>query len=44
MDDGCGMTVKGNNDIEWNSDAVVLWLERKQNRDVWLSCEKIDQG
>jgi hypothetical protein len=26
--------VKGNNDGEWSSDGVMLWLVMKQNRDV----------
>jgi hypothetical protein len=34
MDDGCGMAVKMNNDDEWSSDGVVLWLGRRQKRDV----------
>jgi hypothetical protein len=33
-DDGHVMTVKGNNDDEWSSDGMMLWLERRQNRDV----------
>jgi hypothetical protein len=28
------MTVKGNNDVGWSSDDVVLWLGRRQNRDA----------
>jgi hypothetical protein len=33
-DDGCGTAVKGNDDGEWSSDEVVLWLGRRQNKDV----------
>jgi hypothetical protein len=33
-DDGRGTTVKGNDDDEWSSDDVVLWLGRRQNRDT----------
>jgi hypothetical protein len=33
-DDGRETAVKGNDDGEWSSDDVVLWLERKQNGDV----------
>jgi hypothetical protein len=33
-DDGCGTAVKGNDDDEWSSDEVVLWLGRRQNKDV----------
>jgi hypothetical protein len=29
MDDGCGMTVKGNGGGGWSCDDVVLWLERR---------------
>jgi hypothetical protein len=32
--DVCGTTIKGNNGDGWNSDGVVLWLGRRQNRDV----------
>jgi hypothetical protein len=37
-DDGRKTTVKGNDDGRWSSDGVVLWLERRQNRDMveWL--------
>jgi hypothetical protein len=27
-------TVKGNDNDEWSSDGVVLWLGRRQNKDV----------
>jgi hypothetical protein len=30
----CGTTIKENNGGGWNSDGVVLWLGRRQNRDV----------
>jgi hypothetical protein len=33
-DDGCGTAVKGNDDGEWSSDEVVLWLGRRKNKDV----------
>jgi hypothetical protein len=33
-DDGRETAVKGNDDGEWSSDDVVLWLGRKQNGDV----------
>jgi hypothetical protein len=33
-DDEHGMVVKGNDDGGWSSNAVVLWLERRQNEDV----------
>jgi hypothetical protein len=33
-DDGHGTTVKGNDGGRWSSDDVVLWLERKQNKDA----------
>jgi hypothetical protein len=29
-----GMTVKRNDDDEWSSDDMVLWLGRRQNGDV----------
>jgi hypothetical protein len=32
--DGHGMTVKGNDDNGWSSDGMMLWLERRQNRDA----------
>jgi hypothetical protein len=34
MDYGYGTEVKENNDDEWSSDGVALWLGRRQNRDV----------
>jgi hypothetical protein len=33
-DDGCGMAVKGNGGGGWSFDGVVLWLGRRQNRDL----------
>jgi hypothetical protein len=33
-DDECGPTVKGNDDVGWSSNDVVLWLGRRQNRDA----------
>jgi hypothetical protein len=33
-DDGCGTTVKRNDDGRWSSDGVVLCLGMRQNRDV----------
>jgi hypothetical protein len=33
-DDGHETVVKGNNDSEWSSDDVVLWLGRMQNEDT----------
>jgi hypothetical protein len=33
-DDGCGMTVKANDNDGWSSDGVVLWLDMRQNRDT----------
>jgi hypothetical protein len=32
--DECEMTVKENDNDGWNSDAAVLWFERRQNRDA----------
>jgi hypothetical protein len=40
-DDGRGTAVKRNDDDEWSSDGVVLWLKRRQNGDVvewWREC------
>jgi hypothetical protein len=34
MNDGRKTSVKGNDDGRWSFDGVVLWLGRKQNRDV----------
>jgi hypothetical protein len=31
---GCGTTVKVNDGGGWSSDGVILWLERRQNRDA----------
>jgi hypothetical protein len=33
-DNGRETTVKGNNDNGWSSNGVVIWLERRQNRDA----------
>jgi hypothetical protein len=33
-DGDCETTVKGNDGGGWSSDGVVLWLVRRQNRDV----------
>jgi hypothetical protein len=33
-DDGCETAIKENNDDEWSSDDVVLWLGRRQNGDT----------
>jgi hypothetical protein len=33
-DDGCGMTVKGNDGDGWSSDGMVLRLGRRQNGDA----------
>jgi hypothetical protein len=33
-DDEHEMAVKENDDDEWSSDGVVLWLGMRQNRDV----------
>jgi hypothetical protein len=33
-DDGCGMSVKENDDDGWSSDIMMLWLERGQNKDA----------
>jgi hypothetical protein len=33
-DDGRGTAVKGNGGGGWSSNDVMLWLERRQNRDV----------
>jgi hypothetical protein len=33
-DDGCEAMVKVNDGDRWSSDGVVLWLERRQNRDA----------
>jgi hypothetical protein len=33
-DDVCGTTVEGNDGGGWSSDGVVLWLGRRQNRDM----------
>jgi hypothetical protein len=33
-DDGCGTTVKENDGGGWNSDGLVLWLERRPNGDT----------
>jgi hypothetical protein len=33
-DDERGTTVKENNGDRWSFDGVVLWLRRRQNRDV----------
>jgi hypothetical protein len=33
-DDGHGTTVNRNDDGGWSSDGVVVWLVRRQNRDV----------
>jgi hypothetical protein len=30
-DDGCGTTVKGNDDGGWSFNDVVRWLVRRQN-------------
>jgi hypothetical protein len=37
-EDECETTVKENNDGRWSSYGMVLWLVRRQNRDVveWL--------
>jgi hypothetical protein len=32
--DGCGTTVKGNDSGGWSFDGMVLWLERRQNKDT----------
>jgi hypothetical protein len=29
--DGCDTVVKGNDDVVYSSDGVVLWLEMRQN-------------
>jgi hypothetical protein len=34
MDDECKTAVKGNDDSGWSFNGVVLWLGRRQNRDV----------
>jgi hypothetical protein len=34
MNDGHKTSVKENDDDRWSFDGVVLWLGRKQNRDV----------
>jgi hypothetical protein len=33
-DDGCETAIKENNDDEWSSNDVVLWLGRRQNGDT----------
>jgi hypothetical protein len=33
-DDGCKTAVKENDNNGWSSDGMVLWLERRQNKDV----------
>jgi hypothetical protein len=33
-DDERGMTLKVDDDDGWSSDDVVLWLVKKQNKDV----------
>jgi hypothetical protein len=33
-DDERETTVKGNDGSGWSSDGVMLWLERRQNKDV----------
>jgi hypothetical protein len=33
-DDECETAVKGNDDGEWSSDGVVLWLGRRKNGDM----------
>jgi hypothetical protein len=40
-DDGRGTTVNRNDSSGWSSNGVVLWLGRRQNRDViewWGEC------
>jgi hypothetical protein len=34
MGDECGTTVEENDGGGWSFDGVVLWLGRRQNRDV----------
>jgi hypothetical protein len=34
-DNVCETVIKMNDDDEWSSDWVILWLERRQNRDVF---------
>jgi hypothetical protein len=44
-DNGCGTTVKGNDDVGWCSNYVVLWLRKRQNRDTiewWESDQDLD--
>jgi hypothetical protein len=33
-DDERGTAVKGNDGSGWSSDGVMLWLERRQNKDA----------
>jgi hypothetical protein len=33
-DDGCEMTVKGNDCGRWSSDGMVHWLDRRKNGDM----------
>jgi hypothetical protein len=33
-DDNCGTVVKGNDDGGWSFNDVLLYLERRQNKDV----------
>jgi hypothetical protein len=33
-DNGCEIVVKGNDNGGWSSDGMLLYLERRQNRDV----------
>jgi hypothetical protein len=30
-DNECETTVKGNDDVKWSFDSVVIWLRRRQN-------------
>jgi hypothetical protein len=43
-DDGCGTEVKGNDSDRWSSNGMVLWLGRRQNRDVveWWGLTKVE--
>jgi hypothetical protein len=43
-DNWCETTVKGNDDVKWSSDGVVIWLRRRQNWDAtewWEECPRL---
>jgi hypothetical protein len=43
-DDECKTAVKRNNDGRWNSDGIVLWLGRRQDKDTvewWIEWSRL---